>query len=147
MAEYKKLYQTSAVNTGGRSGIAYLTDGSFEVTVRSPKELGGKGDGVNPEQLFALGYASCFNGALEVALQEAGLKAKAIVSLAVGLSKAEGSDFRLDAEIEVGIEGVDLDQAQAIAERAHEICPYSKATKGNIPVTVKAVAYDASKAK
>ncbi|EGP5122306.1 Organic hydroperoxide resistance protein 2 [Enterococcus xinjiangensis] len=66
MTDYKKIYETTATNTGGRDGVSYLNDGSFEVKISTPKEMGGSGSGVNPEQLFALGYSACFHGALEI---------------------------------------------------------------------------------
>lgn len=147
MADYKQLYETSAVNTGGRDGVSYLTDGTLEVTIRSPKEMGGQGGGTNPEQLFALGYSACFNGALEGVLGQEGIKDKSLAELKVKFFKANGPDFKLGVEIELAIENQPLEKVQELAEKTHEICPYSKATRGNIEVDIKAVEYDASKEK
>lgn len=144
---YTQLYETSAVNTGGREGVSYLADDSFQVTITSPTQKSGADEGVNPEQLFALGYAACFNSALSLVLQNEKIKAASLVTAHVRLLKGEGADFRLGVELEVGIDGLSLEDAQAFAEKAHQVCPYSKAVSGNIEVNVKAVEYDASKAK
>ena len=136
---YKQIYETSAVNTGGRQGLSYLTDGAFEVKTSQP---GSKAEGVNPEQLFAMGYAACYNGALGVAQAEAGKESPSHAKVTIGLLKGEGPDFKLQATIEVGIKDLDLQEVQSLAERGHEICPYSKAVAENIEVEVKAVAFD-----
>ena len=104
MSHYQKIYETSAVNTGGRNGISYIENSSFQVTISSPKELGGNGNGTNPEQLFALGYSACFNSALEVILGLEGIKAKSLITQHTQLLKADGSDFKLTVEIEVAVD-------------------------------------------
>ena len=144
MSHYQKIYETSAVNTGGRNGISYIENSSFQVTISSPKELGGNGNGTNPEQ-FALGYSACFNSALEVILGLEGIKAKSLITQHTQLLKADGSDFKLTVEIEVAVDGKSAEEAQKLGEKAHEVCPYSKATRGNIDVTIIGVDYDASK--
>lgn len=144
MAESKKLYTTAAVNTGGRDGNSSLTDGSFKVKITSPKKLGGSGEGQNPEQLFALGYGACFNGALELKMKEANVSGKSQVTCEVTLnSDPTDNGFKISVVMSVAIEGQDEKTTQELAEKAHEFCPYSKATRGNIDVEVKAVDYQA----
>ena len=145
MSNYQKIYETSAVNTGGRSGVSYIENSSFQVTISSPKEMGGDGNGTNPEQLFALGYSACFNSALEVVLGLEGIKAKSMITQRTQLLKADGPDFKLGVEIEVSVDGKSADEAKELGEKAHEVCPYSKATRGNIDVTIIGVDYDATK--
>jgi len=142
MAEYKKLYTTDAVNTGGRDGKSYLTDGTMEVVIRTPKEMGGKGEGTNPEQLFALGYSACFHGALEIVKGQEKVKEPSLVKHSVSLYKKENAvDFKLEVAIQVAIEGKSLEETQELADKAHQVCPYSKAVGENIEVNVKAVEY------
>lgn len=136
----KKLYVTKMINTGGRAGEVHSPDHSFEMQIVQP---GKKVDGAsNPEQLFAAGYAACFNGALAAVLDHHGVQAQATISASVSLysvSDAALPDVQLGVEIEGHLDGIDLDQAQAYMDQAHTVCPYSKATNGNIEVTVKAV--------
>ncbi|WP_414842190.1 organic hydroperoxide resistance protein [Enterococcus saccharolyticus] len=148
MSEYTKIYETSAINTGGRDGVSYLSDGSYEVKIATPKKLGGTGKGQNPEQLFALGYAACFHGALELVKGQHKVKNNSQVSQVVSLwKKPDAADFKLEVAIEVGIQDVSLEETQKFAEAAHAICPYSKALEGNITIFVRATDYDASKEK
>ncbi|KWT71046.1 Organic hydroperoxide resistance protein [Hyphomicrobium sulfonivorans] len=101
-----------------------------------PKELGGSGEGHNPEQLFALGWSSCFGQAVLLLAKKHGLDGQAArVSCAVSLDK-DATSFGLAAEITLSIPGADRDKVEALLKEAHEICPYSKATRGNIPVTL-----------
>ena len=110
----KVLYTTSArVEGGRREGHAVSNDGVLDVQLRSPKELGGQGDGTNPEQLFAAGYAACFDSALGLVLRQSKLR--------------------------VEVDGIDREAAQQAMERAHQVCPYSNATRGNIDVTLELV--------
>lgn len=144
MVESKKLYTTSAVNTGGRDGESSLTDGSFKVKITTPKKLGGSDEGQNPEQLFALGYGACFNGALEVKMKEANVSGKSEVTTEVTLnSDPTDNGFKISVVMSVAIEGQDMQKTQELADKAHEFCPYSKATRGNIQVEVKATEYQA----
>ncbi|WP_157455882.1 organic hydroperoxide resistance protein [Carnobacterium maltaromaticum] len=142
MSDSKQLYQTKAINTGGRNGESHLPDGSFSVKISTPKDMGGKGQGSNPEQLFALGYSACFNSALELVMGQEKVSGKSQVTATVELlSDPSDNGFKLAVELDVAIEGKELDQVQELADKAHHVCPYSKATSGNIDVTVKAVAF------
>ena len=134
------VYTVSAQSTGGRGGQGITTDPELTLDLRAPKELGGPGGGANPEQLFAIGYGACFQGAMGLASKELGASTKdSVVRTTVGLGP-EGDSFALTVKIEVFIPGVDLAEVQRLAERTHELCPYSKATRGNVPVEVLAVA-------
>ncbi|GAA0487954.1 organic hydroperoxide resistance protein [Alkalibacterium sp. m-11] len=138
----KVVYTTAAVNTGAREGESHTPDRSYEVQVDTPKEMGGSGDGTNPEQLFALGYSACFHAALDHYKKEEKIDNKSQVTLTVHLMKdPDDGGFKLGVEIEVGVEDMYEEQAQKLADKAHAFCPYSKATKGNIEATVKAVPY------
>ncbi|WP_203310346.1 MULTISPECIES: organic hydroperoxide resistance protein [Sphingomonas] len=131
------LYSTSATATGGRDGHARSEDGRVDVQLSTPKELGGAGgEGTNPEQLFAAGYSACFIGALKVAGQQLKVKVPNDVKVTakVGIGpKAEGG-FGITADLTVDLPGVDREQAQQLVEAAHQICPYSNATRGNVDV-------------
>ncbi|GEN50303.1 organic hydroperoxide resistance protein [Alkalibacterium pelagium] len=138
----KVVYTTAAVNTGAREGESHTPDRSYEVQVDTPKEMGGSGDGTNPEQLFALGYSACFHAALDHYKKEEKIDNKSQVTLTVHLMKdPDDGGFKLGVEIEVGVEDMSEEEAQKLADKAHAFCPYSKATKGNIEATVKAVPY------
>ena len=131
------LYTTETLATGaGRDGHVTTADGSLEFAMATPKELGGSGKGANPEQLFALGYAACFHSALQaVARAQKKDLGDSSVGARVTLGK-EGEGFALAVELEVVIPAQDEKEAQALADAAHQVCPYSNATRGNIPVTV-----------
>ena len=134
------VYTASATTTGGRQGHAASSDGVLELDLSAPKELGGSGTGTNPEQLFAAGYSACFNGALMLVAKKAGVDATAAqVTAHIGFGP-EGDSYAITADLEVSIPGVELAQVQQLADAAHQVCPYSKATRGNVPVTVLAVA-------
>lgn len=146
MSESKVVYQTTAINTGGRNGESHLPDKSFSVRVSTPKAMGGPGQGSNPEQLFALGYSACFNSALEHMMKEENVTGKSQITLSVDLvSDPTDNGFKLAVKIEAAIEGKDTQETQKLADKAHAFCPYSKATKGNIDATVTAVEYQADK--
>ena len=133
-------YSVTAQSTGGRAGRATTADPELALDLRAPVELGGPGGGANPEQLFAMGYGACFQGAMGLAAKELGIDTKdSVVRTTIGLGP-EGDSFALTADIKVFIPGVELDRAQALVDRAHQLCPYSKATRGNVPVTATAVA-------
>ncbi|MFC5069817.1 organic hydroperoxide resistance protein [Flaviflagellibacter deserti] len=126
-------YKTSATTKGGRNGRAILADGGLALAMALPKDLGGSGEGHNPEQLFALGYSACFGQALLVLGKKHGVDTQdARVTADVTLHVDGG--FSLAVELTVSIPGVDKDKVQALIEDAHTVCPYSKATMGNIPV-------------
>ncbi len=131
-------YWTEAQATGGgRNGVAKLASGMLTVTMTSPKELGGSGAGHNPEELFALGYAACYLGAMRFAAQSEKLGAvpdDATVTAHVGIGPRDDGGFGLKVKLEVALPGVDRAVAETITERGHFICPYSNATKGNIEV-------------
>ena len=131
-------YLTSATTKGGRNGRAILDNGGLGLAMGLQKELGGNGEGHNPEQLFALGYSSCFGQALLVLGKKHGVDAQAAkVTCEVTLSTDGG--FSLSAELKVSIPGADKDKVQALVEDAHTVCPYSKATKGSMPVKLSVV--------
>ena len=129
------LYSTTAVSKGGRDGgKVALTDGGLWIATAHATGLGGSGEGANPEQLFALGYANCFNSAvLFVAAQKKIDASKAVVKCEVGIGRDEGG-FALSAKLTLSVPGMDKAQAQELIEAAHEVCPYSRATRNNIPV-------------
>ncbi len=133
----KIVYTARATVTGGRrQGHARTEDGLLEVDLTAPKETGGPGTGTNPEQLFAVGYGACFQGALGLVAKERGVDASdSVLTTAVGFGP-EGKSFGLTVEITAEIPGVDDATAQQLVEAAHEFCPYSKAIRGNVPVTV-----------
>ncbi|KRM59323.1 organic hydroperoxide resistance protein [Secundilactobacillus malefermentans DSM 5705 = KCTC 3548] len=123
------------INTGGREGHVEAPDGSMPLTITAPAP--GKKEGTNPEQLFAAGYSSCFNSALELVKQEAGIDNESTVTAKVSLFKEGDSDFHIGVELTVHIDGVSAEETQKLAESAHQVCPYSKATRGNIEVDLK----------
>ena len=133
------LYTTTATATGGRSGKVTSADGIIDMTLAMPKELGGPGNAANPETFFASGYAACFQGALGLVARGKGvtLPAGNTVTVTIGIGKDETS-FGLNAAIVVHLPGLDQATADALAHAAHQVCPYSKATRGNIDATVKA---------
>src|SRR5215207_4790008 len=129
-------YVTKATTKGGRNGRAMLDDGGLALAMAAPKEIGGAGEGHNPEQLFALGYSSCFGQAILVLGKKHGLDgAAAKVTCTVTLDKNE-SGFNLKADLKVSIPGADKAKVQALVDEAHTICPYSRATRGSMPVTL-----------
>ena len=131
------LYRTSASATGGRDGQARSDDGSFDVKLSTPKELGGAGgEGTNPEQLFAAGYSACFIGALKVAGQQLKLKVPADtkVSAKVGIGPRAEGGFGITADLAIELPGLDRADAERLVETAHQICPYSNATRNNLDV-------------
>jgi lipoyl-dependent peroxiredoxin len=134
----KTLYTTTATATGGRDGKASTADGAFAVTLATPKELGGGGGpGNNPEQLFAAGYAACFLGALKFVAgkEKVTISADAAVTTTVGIGpRDDGTGFGLDVGISVALPGLDRAQAEDLVAKAHVVCPYSHATRGNINV-------------
>ena len=132
-------YVTKATTSGGRNGRAVLDGGALALAMALPKDLGGAGDGHNPEQLFALGWSSCFGQAILVLAKKHGLDGQAAkVTCEVTLNTNDGA-FSLAAELKVALAGADKAKLQALIEDAHTICPYSKATKGNVPVKLTAV--------
>lgn len=132
------LYTTSATASGGREGNAVSVDGNLDVTLSTPKELGGAGgDGTNPEQLFAAGYAACFLSALKlIAMQQRiALSADATVTATVGIGPREDIGFGLAVGLKASLPGLDKDVAEKLIETAHLTCPYSHATRGSLQIT------------
>ena len=141
----KILYTAHATSVGGRGGgTAKTSDGALDVKLDHPVEMGGKGDGVNPEQLFAIGYASCFLGAMKFVASKMTppLKLAAESSTTAHVSfgpRDDGEGFGLEVVMDVNLPGIDKSAAQDLATKAHVVCPYSHATKGNIRVTTNIV--------
>ena len=129
------LYTTTAVSQGGRAGgKVALKEGGLYFHMEHSKGLGGSGEGSNPEQLFALGWANCFNSAVAfVASQKKIDAAKAIVTCEVGIGRTDGG-LGLSAKITLAVPGLERAQVQELINAAHQVCPYSKATRNNIPV-------------
>ncbi len=129
------LYTTTAISKGGRAGgKVALTEGGLWFHTEHSKGLGGSGEGTNPEQLFALGYANCFNSAvLFVATQKKIDASKAVVNCEVGIGREEGG-LGLSAKLTLSVPGLERAQVQELLDAAHQVCPYSKATRNNIPV-------------
>ncbi len=136
-------YRTSATAHGGRDGESRTDDGALAVKLAVPKEMGGQGGGNNPEQLFAAGYAACFLGAMKfVASQNkdgAQVPNDATVQSFVGIGPRSEGGFGLDIELKVSLPGVPPEQAEALVEKAHQACPYSNATRNNVPVRLSVV--------
>ena len=134
----KTLYVAEALATGeGRDGHGRTSDGRIDVDLASPPELGGSGDGTNPEQLFAVGYAACFHSALRlVARQEKADVTDSSVGARVSLGQIDGGGFGLAVDLEITLPNLSHEQATALAEKAHQVCPYSNATRVNIDVTL-----------
>lgn len=137
----KVLYTTQATSTGGREGSSKSADGALAVTLSTPKELGGAGGpGTNPEQLFAAGYSACFLGALKFVAGKAKIQipAEAIVTAQVGIGPRDDEQgFGLEVELTISVPGMDAPTVKQLVDQAHVVCPYSHATRNNIPVTLK----------
>lgn len=135
------IYTAEALVTGdGRNGQGRTADGRLDLTFAIPTEMGGTGDGTNPEQLFALGYAACYHSALRlVARQEGADVTDSAVGARVGIGTVEGGGFGLEVTLEISLPHLTREQAQEIADKAHQVCPYSNATRGNIDVTILVV--------
>ncbi|MCH2394825.1 organic hydroperoxide resistance protein [Oceanibaculum sp.] len=136
----KILYTTEATSTGGRDGKSATKDGALSVTLNTPKELGGAGgDGTNPEQLFAAGYSACFLGALKFVAGKEKVKVPedTSVTASVGIGpRDDGQGFGIKADLTIAIPGLDRKTAEDLVQKAHVVCPYSHATKGNIEVSL-----------
>ena len=134
----KPLYTARATATGGRAGHAVSDDGILHVDLQPPKEMGGPGGATNPEQLFAAGYAACFQSALgAVGRRERVDTSNSLVEADVSIGTIGGGGYGLAVTLRVTIPGADPAQARALAEAAHQVCPYSNATRGNIEVTLE----------
>lgn len=138
----EKLYTATATAIGGREGKVVSSDQVLDLQVKMPKGLGGPGgDYTNPEQLFAAGYSACFDSALGLVIRNKKLKVEGTqvtAHVSIGKDEADGG-FKLAVKLEVAITGVEREVAQELVEAAHQVCPYSKATRGNIDVELLAV--------
>lgn len=132
------VYTATVTATGGRAGHARSTDGLIDLDLRPPTEMGGPGGATNPEQLFAAGYAACFQGALGVVGRRERIDTSgSLVTCEVSIGPV-GDVYGLAARLEVAIPGVDAETCERLAQEAHRVCPYSNATRGNIVVEVTA---------
>ncbi|CDY76072.1 Organic hydroperoxide resistance protein [Caballeronia glathei] len=134
------LYTATATSTGGRDGRAVSSDEQLDVKLSAPKALGGTGaPGTNPEQLFAAGYSACFLSAMKFVAgqQKRALPADTTVTADVGVGPNDKGGFALDIELRVALPGLPSDEAQKLVDAAHQVCPYSNATRNNVPVRVK----------
>ncbi len=141
MAIDKALYTAHATSTGGRTGSTESSDGKIKLQLSTPKELGGdNGPGTNPEQLFAAGYSACFIGAMKAvaARQKITLPAEVSIKADVSIGPMTGKPgaFGIAVGMLVSIPGMDKAAAEALVKTAHEVCPYSNATRGNIDVAL-----------
>ncbi len=137
------IYTAHANVTGGRDGIATTDDGKISFKLGVPKEMGGKSEGTNPEQMFAAGYSACFIGALQVAAKAQKVVLPADTSIHADISfgpRAGGAKgFGLEVAMAIDLPGLNRAEAEALVHEAHEICPYSNATRGNVEVTLSVV--------
>lgn len=144
MAIEKALYTATATATGGRTGTAKSSDGVLDLALSTPKELGGAGGpGTNPEQLFAAGYSACFIGAMKAvsAKQKIALPAEVSITsdVAIGPHANKPGAFGIQVDMKISVPGMDRAQLEALVKTAHEVCPYSNATRGNVDVTLTIV--------
>src|SRR6202166_686598 len=131
----KSLYTAHAHVIGGRDGHGRTSDGELDVNLRRPKEMGGEGGGTNPEELFAVGYAACFESALAVVARRRHLDASDVsIDSSVSLLPTGDGGFRLAVTLDVSLPSIDRDVAAELVRGAHQVCPYSNATRGNIDV-------------
>lgn len=136
------LYTTSVTVSGGRNGVVKSSDGVLDLEIRTPKEMGGPGGAyTNPEQLFAAGYSACFDGALNLVARTKRIKLESTtVTAHVSFGKDAEGGFQLHTVLEVKVNGVDQDTAKVLVEEAHQVCPYSRATRnGNMQVELRVV--------
>ena len=144
MAIDKALYTAHATSTGGRTGTTESSDGKIKLQLSTPKELGGdSGPGTNPEQLFASGYSACFIGAMKAVARNQKISLPAEVSItadvSIGPMSGKPGAFGIAVSMAVSVPGMDKAAVEALVKSAHEVCPYSNATRGNIDVTLTVV--------
>jgi osmotically inducible protein OsmC len=141
MSIEKVLYRAQATATGGRDGRAVSTDSALDVKLSTPTEMGGGGgEGTNPEQLFAAGYSACFLGALKLVASREKVQLPQDTSIqgTVGIG-AIPNGFGIEVELKISAPGLDKAQVESLVEKAHVVCPYSNATRGNVDVTLTVV--------
>ena len=141
MAIDKALYTAHATSTGGRTGTTESSDGRIKLQLSTPKELGGdSGPGTNPEQLFASGYSACFIGAMKAVAGSQKIKLPAEVSIqatvSIGPMTGKAGAFGISVALAISVPGMDKAEAEKLVHTAHEVCPYSNATRGNIDVAL-----------
>lgn len=144
MAIEKALYTATATATGGRAGTAKSSDGVLDLQLSTPKELGGAGGpGTNPEQLFAAGYSACFIGAMKAVAGKQKIALPAEVSItsdvAIGPHANKPGAFGIQVDMKISVPGMERAQLEELVKTAHEVCPYSNATRGNVDVTLTVV--------
>ena len=134
----KVLYTAVVTSTGGRDGKSVSSDGLQDVKLAPPKEMGGPGGATNPEQMFAAGYSACFIGAMKfvAGMQKIALPADTSIDATVGIGQIPAG-FGINAKLVVSLPGVDRAVAQKLVDTAHQVCPYSNATRGNIEVVIE----------
>jgi Ohr subfamily peroxiredoxin len=137
----ERLYTAECTADGPRTGQAYSTDGRLKVELSRPASMGGDdGPGTNPEQLFAAGYAACFHSAMRHALRPLGLTAAALrgceVTAQVHFDREAPTEFNLAVDLHIVLPELDRETAEKVVEQTHQVCPYSRATRGNVPVTL-----------
>ena len=141
MAIDKKVYTAQATSTGGRTGTSKTPDGKLDLKLSTPKEMGGDGGaGTNPEQLFAAGYSACFVGAIKAVAGMKKIKVPDDVSITAAVSfgplTGKPGAYGIGVDMTVTIPGMERDQAEKLVAEAHEVCPYSNATRGNVDVEI-----------
>jgi Ohr subfamily peroxiredoxin len=135
---HKRLYTAEASVRGGRDGHGRSSDGVLDLDIRPPKELGGSGAGTNPEQLFALGYGACFQSAMGVVGRRMKIDtSQSTVTARVTLGPVDGGAYGIAVELDVALPGLERERADELVKAAHEVCPYSNATRGNIDVILR----------
>lgn len=141
MSIEKVLYRAHATSTGGRDGRSVSSDGILDVKLTTPKELGGDGNpGTNPEQLFAAGYSACFIGAMKFVAgqKKTTLPADTSIAATVGIGRIPGG-FGIEVDLKIKVPGMSKADAEALVNAAHQVCPYSNATRNNIDVRLSVV--------
>jgi osmotically inducible protein OsmC len=135
------MYTAKATATGGRNGQVKSADGALDIQIRMPKEMGGpSGTFLNPEILFAGGYAACFDSALNMIIKmEKVQTGTTVVTAEVSIGKHDNGGFGLAVKLDVEIPGIDREKAQELANKAHQVCPYSNATRGNVDVQLSVI--------
>ncbi len=143
MAIDKVLYTARATSTGGRDGQSKTDDGKLQVKLQPPTEMGGNGDGTNPEQLFACGYSACFLGAMRFVAgqQKLTISAQAAITaeVSIGPLSSDKPGFGIQVALHISVPEMERAAAEKLIADAHQVCPYSNATRGNIEVTLKLV--------
>ena len=138
MYKINPVYIAEVEATGGRNGHVKSSDGIIDMDTTIPSKMGGPGGKTNPEQLFAAGYAACFGGAIGAIAKGRNVEGFTVTSK-VGFGQGEDGGYGINAELSVHFPNLSIEEAQKVVDEAHQICPYSKATRGNIEVVVKAV--------